>query len=440
MRKIEYIYKHFDINAFCKNLKKQTRNNQYEDGGEFLAEIVILSTRNISQIKKELNYHQFTNNNNVKNAYVEFLKKFKNGFSDKDIEKFFFEKKNILNTEDYDHSEWKNLLSIHVTSGEFFRKFKKYFEITYYGQLSYMEENEHLDSPYEDIICLHVIPNRKFYLFFYGYQKDGNDSSGTIKIFNKRPSQNQLERIIKSTNILRYADLAKKYKWRKIIQKSNIVKFDKEYNRIFSDGYKLQHKEELYFKKEEDYFNYHNTKGETHIAQEMAISNPEKYFLKHFKNWKQVSWILGGSHGYRRSKIRGKVKDDSFFNFVMSNRFNYRNSIKFIEDIIYSYDDLEGLLDYVQKKIQESKSLKEEIRILRLFRGNNKKFIIKVFHTNKDKLEDLVKNYMPSTIFNDPVLMNELIKLDINFTADIGEKLKKNKKFMFKVNKLLPKK
>ena len=69
MRKIEYIYKHFDINAFCKNLKKQTRNNQCEEGGEFLAEIVILSTRNISQIKKELNYHQFTNNNNVKKSH-----------------------------------------------------------------------------------------------------------------------------------------------------------------------------------------------------------------------------------------------------------------------------------------------------------------------------------------------------------------------------------
>ena len=44
---------------------------------------------------------------------------------------------------------------------------------------------------------------------------------------------------------------------------------------------------------------------------------------------------------------------------------------------------------------------------------------------------------MPSTIFNDVLLMNELIKLDINFTADIGEKLKKNKKFMSRVNKLL---
>ena len=66
-------------------------------------------------------------------------------------------------------------------------------------------------------------------------------------------------------------------------------------------------------------------------------------------------------------------------------------------------------MEYVPKKIKEGKSLKEEIRILKLFRGNDKKFIIKVFHTNKDKLEDLAKNYMPSTIFDDTYLMNELI-------------------------------
>ena len=47
---------------------------------------------------------------------------------------------------------------------------------------------------------------------------------------------------------------------------------------------------------------------------------------------------------------------------------------------------------------------------------------------------------MPSTIFDDPYLMNELIKLDINFTGEIGKKLQRNKKFMSKVNKLLPKK
>ena len=92
------------------------------------------------------------------------------------------------------------------------------------------------------------------------------------------------------------------------------------------------------------------------------------------------------------------------------------------------------------EKIQNSKALKEEIRILRLFRVKDKKFIVKVFQTNKDKLEDLVKSYMPSTIFDDSYLMNELIKLDLSFTADVGEKLKKDKKFMSKVNKLLNKK
>ena len=80
----------------------------------------------------------------------------------------------------------------------------------------------------------------------------------------------------------------------------------------------------------------------------------------------------------------------------MSDKFNYRNNIKFIEEIIYSYDDLEGFLKYVPLKIQESKELKEEIRILRMFRSNNKKFIIEVFNKNKDKLETLAKNYMPT--------------------------------------------
>ena len=72
-----------------------------------------------------------------------------------------------------------------------------------------------------------------------------------------------------------------------------------------------------------------------------------------------------------------------------------------------------------------------------MFRTNNKKFIIEVFKKNEDKLETLVKNYMPTSIFDEPKLMFELIKLDPNCTADIGEKLKKNKVFMSKVDKHL---
>ena len=444
MKKIDFIYKNFDVTAFSKNLKK-IKNIECAELSDFLTSIVLDSIRDISQIKKEINYYQFTKSkpeSEITEHCVKFLKKFGNNYSEKDIVKYFFEQKNILNMDfSNDYEEWKNLFGIHVNTGEFFRKFKKHFKIIYYGQLSYMVENVHRDSPYEDIFCLHVSQNKKFYLFFYGYEENGNDSSGVAKIYNKKPTKDQIEKDIKTSNIFRYADIAEKYNWRKIIQSSGIIKFDKEYNRIYSDGFKFEHKEEPYFSNESDYFNFHNTKGESYIAKMMAISNPEKYFKKHFKDWKQVASILGSneqsSFGTYKPKKREKVKDNKFFEFVMSEKLNYRNNIKFIEEIIYSYDDLEGFLKYVPLKIQESKELKEEIRILRMFRSNNKKFIIEVFNKNVDKLETLVKNYMPTTIFDDPKLMFELIKLDPNCSADIGEKLKKNKMFMSKVKKHL---
>ena len=90
MRKLDYIYKNFDINAFCKNLKN--KNNQYEEEGYFLTNIVVASTRDLSQIKKKINYYQFTKNKS-NNEFSEFVKKFKNNYSDKDVEKYFFEKK-----------------------------------------------------------------------------------------------------------------------------------------------------------------------------------------------------------------------------------------------------------------------------------------------------------------------------------------------------------
>ena len=67
MKKIDYIYKNFDINAFCKNLKESVKNNQYEDGGNFLTNIVLASIRDLSEIKKEINYYQFTKKNQIIN-------------------------------------------------------------------------------------------------------------------------------------------------------------------------------------------------------------------------------------------------------------------------------------------------------------------------------------------------------------------------------------
>ena len=44
---------------------------------------------------------------------------------------------------------------------------------------------------------------------------------------------------------------------------------------------------------------------------------------------------------------------------------------------------------------------------------------------------------MPPTVLNDPHLMMSLLKVDLNLMADIGQKLKNNKRFMAKVDKLI---
>jgi hypothetical protein len=117
----------------------------------------------------------------------------------------------------------------------------------------------------------------------------------------------------------------------------------------------------------------------------------------------------------------------------MSEKFDYRNDPKFILEILHSTDDLDGLLSFIPKKIQESKKLAEEIRILKMLRSKDKKFLVKIFNTNKDKLYSLAKNYMPKRIFDDPKLVMEMIKIDTDIISLIGNKLKRNKKFMKKV-------
>ena len=443
MREIDYIYQNFDPVAFVKNLKKAKKIYKDAEGFNFLVGIVLDSVRDINQIKNTINLYQFTKISENK-TFINFVKKYRNNYSDKDIEKYFFEKMNILNTRDKDTGDIEFLLGIHLECGEFFRHFKKYFEITFYGQVTYTNntyKNDEEFGIYRDYYCLHIKDINKYYLFFFQHHSRTMEMEFTYvpKIFNKRPNSIELIKIMEKGDKETYPD-----KKEIRVKQYQIFNYDKSYNRIYSEGYKLKHKTEPHFLNEEDYFNYHNTKGESYIAQEMAISNPEKYFKKCFKGWKQVSSVFGGKvpssfGGGKRAKIKGKIKDNKFFKFVMSDRFNYRNNKKFIEDIIYSYDDLEGFLEYVPKKIQESKSLKEEIRILKMFTTDNKKYLIKIFNTNKDKLDALAENYMPTTILNDPYLMMKLIKIDTGLMARIGDALRKNKSFMKKVMKFINK-
>ena len=52
MKKIDFVYKNFDVIAFSKNLKK-IKNSECAELSDFLTSIVLESTRDISQIKKE---------------------------------------------------------------------------------------------------------------------------------------------------------------------------------------------------------------------------------------------------------------------------------------------------------------------------------------------------------------------------------------------------
>ena len=91
MREIDYIYKNFDPVAFVKNLKKAKKIYKDAEGFNFLVGIVLDSVRDINQIKNTINLYQFTKISENK-TFINFVKKYRNNYSDKDIEKYFFEK------------------------------------------------------------------------------------------------------------------------------------------------------------------------------------------------------------------------------------------------------------------------------------------------------------------------------------------------------------
>ena len=55
MKKIDFVYKNFDVKAFSKNLKK-IKTSYCSEFSDYLTSIVLESTRDISQIKKEINW------------------------------------------------------------------------------------------------------------------------------------------------------------------------------------------------------------------------------------------------------------------------------------------------------------------------------------------------------------------------------------------------
>ena len=135
MKEIDYIYQNFDPSAFVKNLIKAKKEYQNGWGGNFLVDIVLDSVRDINQLKYTINQYQFTNISKIK-AFTNFVKKYRDNYSDDDIKNYFFKKMNILNSRESDDLsddvyDLKSLMAVHIERGEFFTHFNHY--IIYQG-------------------------------------------------------------------------------------------------------------------------------------------------------------------------------------------------------------------------------------------------------------------------------------------------------------------
>ena len=426
MKKIDFITKNFNSNYFIENLKKINSGSDFE-----LGELVLDSVIDIKSIKKSLYYYKYYKGSFTPNLFKKFYKKYPTAFRDNDINSFFI-KKNILNNTWYENYEknknsedkdfkYKDMVTQLTRSGAIFYKLKD-FELVY--RLG--TESKKYDDWYT-AICFKDKINKKFFLidFFNHRSSAANDKYSVIKIFNQKPPVANILKILKdykSYALYPSIDSALKY-----------ALFDKDlkksYNEIYNEKFYS-----LTFNNEDQFFNFY--KNDENIIKNYINYNPEKFFPKINKRLKDdMGFIANTLKSFWQENPTAKIKNHKFFKYIINPKFNWNTDKKFLESIIYSCDDIDGLLEHLPLKIQQSKEFVDEIKTLKMFRTKNKQFIVKIFKSNKDKLESLMEHYMPKTVLNDEYLMFQLLKLNKNLTLHIGDKLKKNSSFMRKIEK-----
>ena len=442
MKIIDYIIKNLQSASFLKDIK-----NEYPEGelgwGEDVVLKNVLDYNDIEyqltylkyfygDINKEIDKKKDPSNQSAQKALKDFFKK-NTQINKKNIDKYFI-KKNIFNlsslnyafttnsnyerNDNRDNYEILNLLKDYILYGVLFDKTKDFTQ-SFLGEITFSR-----DTCYY-IDCFYSKTDRRHHLLLLFLEADGNDQYHYIKSFKTLPNLSQVKSAVdKSKSDLLY------YKWNsKYVENFNIYKpKDKSSLPAWSlkenkKALKSERIENKIFKEENSFYNHY--KNDSDIETNYIKKFPKKYFKK------QNPSDLINDH-FKEYPLQ-KFKKFNFFKYIMSEQFNYRNDPKFIYDIIHSKDDLEGLLSFVPIKTQEHKLIAEEIRILKMVRTKDKKFLIKIFNTNKQKLHDLAVFYMPKYIFNDPTLVFEMCKIDTNIINLIGDKLKNKKKFMKKI-------
>ena len=444
MKRIDFIIKNLQSASFLKDIKNEHPTGELGWGED----VVLKNVLDYNDIEHQLTYLKYfygdinkevdkkknAFNQNAQKALKDFFKK-NNPINKKNIDKYFVRRhifnlsslnlsftsnSNYERDELVDNFETLNLLKDYMLHGIVFEKAKD-FSLSFLGSISFKGSGHYVYY----IACFYSKIDNKHHLMLMFLEEDGNDEYHYIKSFKTLPNLDQVKSAVdKSKSKLLYyrynSNSIKDFSIYKPKGKSTLPNWSIKENKKVLKSERIENK---IFKDEVSFYSHY--KNDTVVETNYLHKYPEKYFKK-----QNPIWLI---QEHFRENPNQKFKKFNFYKYIMSDKFNFKNDPKFIIEIIHSKEDLEGLLSFVPLKTQQDKDLAEEIRILKMLRTKDKKFLIKIFNTNKDKLYDLATSYMPKYIFNDPILVAEMTKIDTNIISLIGDKLKKNKKFMKKI-------
>lgn len=435
MNKLDFIFKNFDHRFFLKKYKKFRGGFNLE-----LAQLLLDSVFDIVSIREKLIFYKFFKGKEVPKEYKKFLFKYKKNFSDNDIRKFFVktEIRNEWHKEEFDQLshyinvndefQFKELIGDYLQSGEFFRKLPSYFKINFYAIETPKNNNNWMQAYSLKENSSNTI---KIIQFDFGRATPANDrceirSNKILKLFlNYKVSEAEYMKAYRNQLKKRNFEAVTGIK----INKKKILKTPLLRDKRLALNLNDNKNYDLFFK------SFINDKS---VIKNYINENPEKYFPKLNNILKNdMDFIVETLKEFWKRNPSTAIKNHKFYKYIMSSEFKWCTNKTFIDAILYSCDDIEGLIEYIPIKIKNDPEFKDEIKTLKMFRTTNKKFIIKIFKSNLDKLEQLTEHYMPTTILNDEYLMTQLLKLNNNLMLHVGDKLKNNVSFKRKIQKII---
>ena len=449
MKFLDYIFKNLDVDHFIKNLKK----NPNDSNSDFV-KLILKSVWDINSLKNRIlaeyvsegTYYSINDIfhekkiNDTSKVYIGYIKKYKKNLSDKNILSYFkkTEIRNTWSNYKYDQSnplkdlkeeerlDFNFILQQYFIDTVFFQKIKSFQVIGLYGP----KDPSDVGKDWE-MFAVYYKPEKTSIIFKVYYNDQPNDDYSCV--FQKG--------LIKKKEILNDIgdypdrDYFKEYKlylykeidsyWTKgRFKKLFNLKINTKYNPINIKTYS-----------KEDYLKKY--KKDASVSVQFLINNPEMYLKSSPSTLKDTN-LLSKIICYEwDKKPKDPLTKQKLFHYLITKEKSFRKNKKFISSIMYNCNDIEELKKNFDNSVLKDETISSELQVLGLFRKRSKSFIKKVLNKNKDKLNDLVGNYIPKYLLNDPDIMMEILKLDLDCMIHVGDKLNKNESFMRKVKKLV---